>query len=224
MWQWTSDVPEWRDMSQQHPLPVPCGLYWCVVREFEVWNGSGRLRSKIWARGSIRRTTSATSITTDCWIRIKGAFHILGYAALEALTSDCHWKGKKKLQEPQAFANEPFKKNKNKGGNCKISTFIDSKGLTELSHIYPLWTPQRVKTVIFWLELKRAAANTVSTNHNASCKNLPRIKRKALKPISLMEVQTRNHKLLQSWCVTVPLPSVWTNQIDAFFAVSALWV
>lgn len=44
-------------------------------------------------------------------------------------------------------------------------------------------------------------------------------------PRQKQQQQQNNKKLaLSNWCATVPLPSVWTNQIEALFAVSALWV
>lgn len=88
VWQWTSDLPEWRNMPEQRTLQVSSPLHWCIVREVDLWKGFAKLQSELQRRGSII-TTTCTPITPGCSIRIKSAFRILGYAALEASSSDC---------------------------------------------------------------------------------------------------------------------------------------
>lgn len=97
MWQWTTALPERRNMHQQRAMPVPAGLHWHFMREVEVRKGPGRMQPKLRPGASVTRA----SLTADCSTRSNGTLHMLDSGWLMAshwgcFKGTCHMKNKTK--------------------------------------------------------------------------------------------------------------------------------
>lgn len=117
MWQWTTALPERRNVHQQRAVPVPSGLHWHFMREVEVWKGSGRLQPKLRPGGNI----TGASVTADCSTRSSRTLHMLDSVRLMASHSDCFkWACHMKTKQDPSVCYWNLKRKKRK--NNRIQT------------------------------------------------------------------------------------------------------